>query len=712
MQRILWILFFSLTFCPRLLACGPFERTNSIDEYFTFRVCGNNMKGDNPQIVYLDREEQQIENCRSWAKLTSWKIPIPDIQRVVYLWSYRQLQQLYDKAKIGNADSIKNRFAKWIVQHKDLEIASFLLLAKRSESIRQIQNSAWYYYSEEDEVNVGLDNIIEEAKTYKQKRLLDRYTLQMMRTYIAKQQYEQCVNLWLERSHVFKNDVILNMAKGYVAGAYYHTGRIETAKGMFLEIGDMSSYQLCLKKEGLKYDAWDLFLHLYQKNPNSQKLLSFLQYFIHKEEYGYSKDFSELNSFVLNVIQEKRVKNLAAWYYAASFTFDKLGDLPKSWEYIQKAGRCKMNPELKDAIRVFRIYLATKRTSKYNPQFENYIFNELVWLDGKIVSDLDADTKKHISSVGFYNHVCRYSQYYWNDMMRKIVIAQVVPLCISSGYKTRALQFLNYADNRIFNLVGVSRSWHSGDDCIDIQDYRMRKDEYNRYDYQNDFFMNLDSMGVKYVKRLAYRMKRPMCKLDHFLNERSYSDLQYLYEIIGTQLIASMQYDEAIDYFRLVSDSFAESRNTYSEMKYNPFGKFKEKTVWHNCYKLRFAQAMHSLEKKIEKETNLNDKADYLLMYVRGLQNSVGECWALTSYYQGYWYCFPFYSSYQKKLRAHIIQKAEALKEKAFGLYTDSERAAQAYYDWSLFKTAATRYPDTQVAKFIRGHCDEWVDYK
>ena len=444
MQRILWILFFSLTFSPRLFACGPFERTNSIDEYFTFRVCGNNMKGDNPQIVYLDREEQQIENCRSWAKLTSWKIPIPDIQRVVYLWSYRQLQQLYDKAKIGNADSIKNRFAKWIVKHKDLEIASFLLLAKRSESIRQIQNSAWYYYSEEDEVNVGLDDIIEEAKAYKQKRLLDRYTLQMMRTYIAKQQYEQCVSLWLERSHIFKNDVILNMAKGYVAGAYYHTGRIETAKEMFLEIGDMSSYQLCLKKEGVKYDEWDLFLHLYQQNPNTKKVLSFLQYFIHKEERLHENDFGKWNGFALKAIQNKHIENPAAWYYTASFTYDKLGDLQKAWEYIQKAGTCKTDADLKDAIRVFRIYLAAKRTPKYDSSFENYLFKELVWLDRKIVSNLDADTRQVIASNGFYNHNCRFSQYYWNDMMRKIVIAQVVPLCISSEYKTRALQLLNY----------------------------------------------------------------------------------------------------------------------------------------------------------------------------------------------------------------------------------------------------------------------------
>ena len=358
------------------------------------------------------------------------------------------------------------------------------------------------------------------------------------------------------------------------------------------------------------------------------------------------------------------------------------------------------------------IYLAAKRTPKYDSSFENYLFKELVWLDRKIVSNLDADTRQVIASNGFYNHNCRFSQYYWNDMMRKIVIAQVVPLCISSEYKTRALQLLNYADNRIFNLVNVLHLGHEDSKNIGIQDYRIHKNEYNQYDYQNDFFVNLDSIGVQYVKRLAYRMKNPLCDFDYFLNERSYTDLQYLHEIIGTQLIASMHYEEAIKYLRLVSDAFAESRNTYPDMKYNPFGRFRDKIRSKEKYKLKFAQTMYALEGKIANAKNPDDKADYMLSYARGLQNSIGECWTLTAYYWGDWICFPFYSYYQKKLRKNIAEKAEEMKEKAFRLYVDPERAARACYDWDLFKTAMTNYPNTKVAEFIRGHCDEWVDYK
>ena len=710
MRHFLWILFFNVTICSCIWACGPFERTNSIDEYFTFRVCGNNIKGDNPQTDYLDKEQLQIENCKSWAKLTSLEIPISDIERLVYHWDYNQLEQLYDSIMKGNENAIKNDFARWIVKHKDVEIMTFLLLAKRCELIRQFQRSAWYYYV--DEENTEAEAIIKEAKSYKQKRLSDRYTLQLMRAYITNRQYDQCVNIWQERKHVFKNDVISDMAKGYVAGAYYHINKIEKAKEIFLEIGDMSSYQLCLKKEGVKYDEWDLFLHLYQQNPNTKKVLSFLQYFIHKEERLHENDFGKWNGLALKAIQNKHIENPAAWYYTASFTYDKLGDLQKAWEYIQKAGTCKTDADLKDAIRVFRIYLAAKRTPKYDSSFENYLFKELVWLDRKIVSNLDADTRQVIASNGFYNHNCRFSQYYWNDMMRKIVIAQVVPLCISSGYKTRALQLLNYADNRIFNLVNVLHLGHEDSKNMGIQDYRIHKNEYNQYDYQNDFFVNLDSIGVQYVKRLAYRMKNPLCDFDYFLNKRSYTDLQYLHEIIGTQLIASMHYEEAIKYLRLVSDAFAESRNTYPDMKYNPFGRFRDKIRSKEKYKLKFAQTMYALEGKIANTKNPDDKADYILSYARGLQNSIGECWTLTAYYWGDWICFPFYSYYQKKLRKNIAEKAEEMKEKAFRLYVDPERAARACYDWDLFKTAMTNYPNTKVAEFIRGHCDEWVDYK
>ncbi|MBQ5861979.1 MAG: hypothetical protein IIW65_07565, partial [Alistipes sp.] len=45
------------------------------------------------------------------------------------------------------------------------------------------------------------------------------------------------------------------------------------------------------------------------------------------------------------------------------------------------------------------------------------------------------------------------SFYYWNDMMRRILIAEVCPRMIKAGRTTRALQLANMADNRLLGLV-------------------------------------------------------------------------------------------------------------------------------------------------------------------------------------------------------------------------------------------------------------------
>lgn len=104
--------------------------------------------------------------------------------------------------------------------------------------------------------------------------------------------------------------------------------------------------------------------------------------------------------------------------------------------FINQASKYKAEQDLKDAIRVFHLYLTAKNAPQYDSKLENYLYGELLWLDDKIAFSNDFDL------------------YYWNDMMCKIVISQVVPKCISSGYKVRALQFLNYADYRLLKMLG------------------------------------------------------------------------------------------------------------------------------------------------------------------------------------------------------------------------------------------------------------------
>lgn len=698
MKHSFFILLLTLP-CLYSLACGPFDRLYLPEQYYTFRICGYNMNGlKSPQQDLKQKNQKCIEeNCLYWGKITSKDIPISDIKAVVYDWNYEQLSQLHTCTSNGIYTQYNNAFAHWLIKHNDTEVTSYLLLTKKCEMVRNQQASEWYYPVKGDNESMTLAEICTQAKKYHSKRLLDRYTLQIMRCLISMRQYSECLNLWLERKPDFQEKVILNMAKGYVAGAFFHLGETEIAKRMFIEVGDIYSYIFCLQMEGKPYNNLDLLSLLCKNHINDSRILPLLQYIIHTiEGYKESYDYSTLNKLAVETIPKVTAIYKAAWYYLAAYTYDKQGYSSVALNFIRQASKYRANQDLKDAIHVLRTYLTVKCAPKYDSYLEDYLYNDLLWLHKKIVSNLDSTVVVKASEQrdGF-------SQYYWNDMMRKIVISQIVPKCITSGYKVRALQYLNYADNCIWKLRGSHANWKTS-----------KWSDYNEYDYQTDFFINLDSIGVKHVKRLAYRMRNPLCKLDHFLYKYSYNDINYIYDIIGTQLIAEMKYKEAIQYITLIPDNFIQTRNIYKTIEYDAFSSGYIKNQNGKSYKLDFAKKMYALEKSIKDAINPNDKAELMLEYARGLQNSISHCWRLTSYYDGEWICYPFHSMYQIHLRDNIAKRSYRIIGNAFKLFTDTERAANALYKWNMYKTAVRKYPKTKIAQYIRGHCDELIDYK
>lgn len=212
MKYLFSILVILIPACHFSLACGPYDRSYTPDQYYTFRICGENMSGGGIRYNYSWRKDPQMDNCRGWAKLTSTNIPLADIQEVVYHWEYARLAELHADATIGKKKN-DNAFANWLIQKKDTEITSFLLLAKKCEQTRAKQRSGWYYPVSGDAENTLLEEIVEEAQKYKGKRLLDRYTLQIMRALTSLRQYNECVNIWLKRRTSFHRDVIQEMAQ-------------------------------------------------------------------------------------------------------------------------------------------------------------------------------------------------------------------------------------------------------------------------------------------------------------------------------------------------------------------------------------------------------------------------------------------------------------------------------------------------------------------
>lgn len=352
MRYLFSILIVLIPACRLSLACGPYDRSYTPDEYHTFRICGENMSGDNIKgWRYSWRENPQMDNCRSWAKITSTDIPLKDIQEVVYHWGYDRLEKLHADAVAGKKKN-DNAFANWLIREKDTEITSFLLLAKKCEQTREKQCSQWYYPAWGDEENTLLMEIVEKAKEYKGERLFDRYTLQMMRALFSLRQYNECLSIWLSRKNSFHRDVIEEMAKNYAAGACYHIGEIAKAKKMFIETGDIISYVFCINKEGKTYDSYDMLPIIYQRDTNDKRLFQQMQNIIHYDiEWGrpnLEKNLKTLYDFTLNVLDEGKAKNLAGWYYTASYLSDKLCDTVQALEYIRQARELPAGQDLKE----------------------------------------------------------------------------------------------------------------------------------------------------------------------------------------------------------------------------------------------------------------------------------------------------------------------------------------------------------------------------
>ena len=677
------------------MACGPYDRMYLASEYCMFRACASDMKGEAADMA----DDGTEENCRLWARLTSPDIPTEDIRQVVYKWTVDQMDELC-KATAGQSplSGSDNRFAAWIVEHRDTETAAFLLLAKQNEKVRLSTRNPWYYATEGDEETEALHDIADRARSYRGQRLRDRYALQIIRALFSFRRWEECINVWNEYQKSFGRDVIRLMAQGYVAGAYRRIGQTDKAR----EFTEPETRRMSVARLQQRIHRQETHETRWWPEDDS----------VRRQEYAGLYD--EVQRVVAG---RQQGDNMAAWYYAGAFLSDKLGRRDEAVQWIGKARRTRCDSDLKDAVRVLHIYLTVKYAPAYNTELENRLLPELLWLDGVITARLDSSARTRIECDGFENHNQGRSQYYWNDMMRKIVIGELVPLCIRSNYKTRALQYLNMADNGIFTRVtrvSLSYRWEWDgdggwnilpDSIVPVADYR------SKVDYSNDYFINLDSMGVEYVQRLAYRYEHPLCALDRFLQRRGYTDPQYLCDIIGTQLIAAMRYGEAVPYLQRVSPAFNRSRNVFPYCDSDPFtGRMLSRPD--PLYKLHFAREMSRLQHVIRTAADPNDRAESMLRYAYGLQHSVGsKGWPLTSYYYGYFECYPFYSTRVRTRIFGIREEYERAKAKAFASFTDSERAARAYYDWKMFRTAVLRCGDTETARLIRTRCDNLRDY-
>ena len=688
------------------------------NDYFTFRACGSNMQGDFP---LQGRElRRRTENCLAWASVTAAQLPLEDIEQVVYRWSKDELMEAYKGVREGKSEE-HNRFMRWIAEHEDKEIMDFLILAKECEAWRSRQLTKWYYYAEGDEVDLALRRIETTALHYKGSRLKDRYRLQVMRTLFARGKYDACIRYWEEEGREMKQGVMKEMTAEYVGGAYIHTGRKSEVKQLYAQHG-LTRLLLDSMKGHERFD-WML-----RHNPDHPWLISEVQRRIHGAERWYEwyegmdkgydrRIFAEVYEMVEKVCRQQRCSDMAPWYYAQAYLMDRFGEGEKAMRYIGMAERVARQDDLKDAIRVMKMLISARCQKGYDEAYENYLYGELIWLNQKVADELDPGLRQQIAESGIARQHLGLSQYYWSDMMRKLLVTRVVPLCRQSGQEVRALQYLNMAENHLFTHVKQVEcdTWDKATDALvhktlTWEAYRMDETMHNHHDYSNEYFIGLSSVEVEQVMQLVEAMEHPKTRIDSFLLAHSYTDPQYLYDIIGTQLMAQMRYKEAIGYLEKVDTAFNRSRNVFEYCNIDPFTLVKQAAP-SDSYKLDFAQEMYALQQQISEVKHVNAKAQLMLRYAEALRHSLYKCWPLTSYFCGFSFD-RLENSYQNSLYNKAYHESKRIRETALTLFTDQEQAAKALYKLHRYKTAAEQYPTTETAKYIRRHCDVLRDYR
>ena len=691
-------------------------------EYRMYRVLSDEYKER-----YIDLKE---ENCLAWQALTSPEIPLEHIREIVYDISLEDIELLRSIRNYrGN-----NLFAEWITSH-NREILDFLYLAKVNQSVRFHYLSHWYYPTMEIDAPMDLPRVIEIAEA-DNSYLRDRYLLQAIRAHTTLGEYREVIDLWhSEMSHLPEENVMRRLALSYVAGAMsrFDDCREEAIK-MFVELGDISSVLFVLNKRQIDVDEVDILEIILQSAPNSPRVIQHLDRVVSELEYKYKFSYGGTNdlnendlddarrliALSLRAAADERVNDPALWYYTASMLQIIIGEMDVASQTLVRAERCPASQYMKDSIRVMRIYLDA-HLRPYDGSYMPWLMSQIKWFEQMIDANIDDKVEERTMDF-YYLHYC-WSYYYWNDMMRHILLSVVVPRMYDNGDAVEALQLANISSYMLVNKIDKTTISHpvfrSRSDrrrytmepkIVSIDEYRNNRDYINDLDFQTAFFKMADSIDVKHLVAYYERTIKPQGDTDSYLNQHSYVDKDFLCDIIGTQYIRQMEYDKAVSYLSNVNVKYDNCLNV--QLYYDPFCFEQDPIESMPNFRYDFALRMLELENKIASEQDADRRAKLMIEYATGLRTSFGRCWQLGFYVYGYRVVMSDSTQRNELLRKKAFKRYEKMVLSAIDTAEDKELIADIMYQFSMHKSLAELYPYTQKGQLVRGECDRLIDYQ
>ncbi|MDE5858698.1 MAG: hypothetical protein K2H32_10150 [Muribaculaceae bacterium] len=744
-------------------ACGPYYPDDP-NYILMFRSCSPELERQWQEGCRF-QDFEKVQNCILWQDITSSSIPLSDIEKVIY---GARLSNL-NKFSTGNLSD--NEFAKWLSDPNHREDLEYICIAKEIEEIREYMNNPWYYAYDGDDEHSRLTELKKICQDYNGKRHASRYALQLIRLHFAVGDYKSCIDLWENRVSKMPQNIVTDMIASYVGGAYSRQGNRAKAIELFTKSQDIGSlislkaWQFVESNSIYTDERVKELEYIFNRFPNSPLLSVKLQEYIRNRElfvYNYEDwgnrgfhdpvpiktywvgdslvadaepiFYNELSRFAQNVVDNSKCNQRGMWNYALSYLYFLDGDMNNGLYYLNRAEHSEATPFIKESIRAFRFLLNAQQASN-SGSYLNKLQSDLIWLD----EQMDKDVSLNPDNEWQYNNKLNWRVSYLQDVARKVLLGVVCPKMKQVGNTTLALQLANYASNRVHQLFPLFKAYHYGYDDPDDRDsyyviltfdeYRKKWPGHNYFDWQNQFFELIYNSSADDAAKYAQKIKNPVSKLDRFLNERSYVDSDYIYDIVGTLYLREMNYKKAIEWLSNVSSDYQQRMNIAKDGYFtlDPFRFQSDKKHFisdSNNYKLRFAQEMAQLDIIANSDVDSNRKAESKIRYAIGLRNSYGKCWYLTAYgynmgltYDEYWRNWEWHTSSNRKgFKDHnyaqqAYKKVDALLNEAISEFTDPEKAAQAQLEMMNYATLMKQFPNTKAAEHVRTRCDRYYDY-
>lgn len=763
LRYILAISLLSIVGVQRSYACGPYypDKPGYIK---MFRVSSPELEQEWQEGCRF-QDYANDENCMLWQKITSRKIPLHDIETVVYK------SRLSDLRDLSHGKLSDNKFAQWLSKPEHREDLDYLLTAKEIEEIREYMNDPWYYAYDGDEEHKRLDELMTRCEEYKGKRHAARYALQIARLYFARKDYNSCLKLWESSVSSMPQDIVTDMIASYVGGAYLRRGNRNKAVELYTRSQDIGSLismnawnDTDFKSEFTDKRVKELD-YIFSRFPNSPLLSIRLQDYVRAREgfaYDYAdwkgrnfqdpvpdrfytfngtgavnceqKFYDELKRFAQKAVKSPKCYQKGMWRYALGYLSYLDGNIGQASAYLKQAEHSEATPFINESIQAFRFLIDAIQANNSN-SYSKKLLRELKWLDERMAENVNPD-----SATGWqYANKMNWPTFYWQNVARKVLLGEVCPKMLKSGNPALALQLANYASNRIYQLSPMYSAYHYGyDDPVDKESYSvvLPFDEYrktwsgtNYFDYSNQFFEVINGIRANDAAVYADRIAHPKTDLDKFLNQRSYVDTDYIYEIVGTLYLREMNYPKASAWLSKVSADYQKRTNLAKAgyFKLDPFRYQSDRKQFINDnrnYKLRFANEMARLEGVMRANGNPDGKAEAKIRYAIGLRNSFGRCWYLTDYSYNFGYgpdedpdTWRMYTSSDRggsrenAYAQKAYRRVDALMKEAVREFADPEKAARAQLEMKNYATLMQKYPRTRAATQIRGRCDNYRDY-